>query len=105
MAKITVEFDTGDKTLSVLMDGTAVANVEEVYVSRRYSDKGYSCHFTTVREDKDNGYMEMTRVMAAESAEGQQARHQAVPVKDHPEFIMVPAKTKAQSDIEKFFQP
>jgi hypothetical protein len=54
MAKITVEFDTVEKTLAVSVDGKAVADVCRRSTCRGYSDDaGYGCSLTTASSDDE----------------------------------------------------
>jgi hypothetical protein len=70
MATIVATFNTKEKTLSCTVDGQAVANVDEVYMIRGYSDESkYGCALTTRTEDKDEGTMHMTRLVANEQGE------------------------------------
>jgi len=104
MAKINVEFDTIEKTLSVSVDGKVVADVSEVYISRRYSEKdGYSCSINTVKHNEDQGVMEIFSLIARESEEGKSLRGSASESSEFDGFLKVEAKSKAVSDIEKFF--
>lgn len=104
MAKITVEFDTKEKTLSVAVDGGAVADVAEVYLSRGYRDgDDYGCALTTVTRDEAEGTVRMTRLVAAEGGEGKSLRASAAGSKSLPGFLEVPPLSKAQSDVAAFF--
>jgi hypothetical protein len=68
MAKVIAEFDTVDKTLSVSINGKAVADVYEVNFCRGYADDDeavpYRCGVMTLTQDADEGITTMNRVMA-----------------------------------------
>lgn len=70
MAKIVAEFDTVDKTLSVVIDGTAVDNVVGVDMHRGYCCDGdeqeFRCNVSQLSEDKDNKLRTFTHLMASE---------------------------------------
>lgn len=76
MAKIRVEFDTVDKTLTATVDGKAVADVYGVSIYRGYccgpdgdaDDMPYRCELTTLSENEDDKTEYWTRVTAAEGS-------------------------------------
>ena len=90
MAKIMAEFDTVDKTLSCMVDGKAVADVQEIVMSKGYMDEEkFGCSLLTVREDEAGGMRHITRLVA--SANGD---------------MIVQEQTKrsdVQSEIERYF--
>lgn len=77
MAKVNVEFDTLDKTLSLSVDGKAVNDVAYVSMGKRYGSYGkgdeasFSCCFETSVKDEENDMNTCVRVCASESLEGE----------------------------------
>lgn len=70
MAKILVEFDTVEKTLSASIDGKAVADVYGVSLYRGWADDDdvvpYRCELTTRSEDDTNKLCRYTSVVASD---------------------------------------
>ena len=67
MAKITMEFDTKDKTLSVKIDGKEIENISSMSAYEVYSDKGKFMFDVTSRTPSEDGDMvTMTHIMASE---------------------------------------
>lgn len=110
MAKIVIEFDTVDKTMSASVDGKAVADVVEAYVSKRYSMSGdgddevsYGCSITTMAEDEESDIRTMTRLCASESLEGQRIIAAEGPQKSPVDgFVIVDKTSSLQKDIASF---
>lgn len=71
MAKISCEFDTKEKTLSVMMDGTPVENAVFVNIGKSWENKDkFECCVTTSTENEDEDTYTVTRICASESDEG-----------------------------------
>jgi len=68
MAKISVEFDTVTKDLSVVMDGQPVENVREISCYSYDENKG-SVEIRTVETMQDDGMMKVVRILANEKTE------------------------------------
>lgn len=74
MAEIVIRYDTQTKGCSVEMDGQAVADLDGIYIGRRYSyeedgeeaEGKFHCELMTARKDKDQKTRTMTRVVACE---------------------------------------
>lgn len=70
MAKITIEFDTLEKTVAVAQDGTPVENVTGVNVYRQYGYDGYTDKYAidvhTFSKDDATGVKVNTVLMAAD---------------------------------------
>lgn len=116
MAKMVIEFDTNDKSLSVTLDGQAVDNVvgAEVYRRGYYGygapddedgDEEFAFSVMTAEKDKENDLTRMTRIVASQSVEGQFQDAQAIA--GLPGFKRVAARSrqedKAVRDIVNFF--
>jgi hypothetical protein len=76
MAKISAEYDTKSKKLSVSKDGEAMANVHHVEFGRSYEqpedtkeeDIKHICHIA-MREKGDDGYSTHTHIVANEQGD------------------------------------
>ena len=66
MATITVEFDTKDKVLNVVMDGKAVENVSSVEFYHGYEGEEFHGAITTVEKMEDDDLVKVMRVSADE---------------------------------------
>ena len=101
---IAFSFKTNDKTMTLTVDGKAVANVSEVSVYR--SGEAYQCSFMTYEEDKANDCVRMTRLFAAESDHAKQAIAAGTgsESKTVAGFVEVPEQSKITRDIAKCFQ-
>ena len=64
MAKITVEFDTKDKTLNVMMDGKAVENVNSVEFYKGYEGKDFHGSITSIEKVDDDDLFKVLRISA-----------------------------------------
>lgn len=85
MAKITAEYDTKEKTLTVSKDGKAMDNVMHAAFSRNYDyekgteDDTHSCHIAMKDESDDEGYHTHTHITA--NVDGDlETRKEKVPV-------------------------
>ncbi|MBY0525592.1 MAG: hypothetical protein K2R98_19460 [Gemmataceae bacterium] len=67
MAKINVEFDTKDKSLSVSMDGKAMANVAGISLYQSYDDEDeFRCNVVMATKDDTNDIRTVTSIYASE---------------------------------------
>jgi hypothetical protein len=75
MAKVNVEFDTVEKTISVKLDGKQVPDVVGVNLQKSYyseaNEDAFSCSIVSMTKDEDNDTRTYTQVMAKESKEAQ----------------------------------
>ena len=68
MAKVSVEFDTVEKTLSCSIDGKAVDNVHYVSMSHGYmNEEDFTCSITTMMHDEAEDIKTYTQLIASES--------------------------------------
>lgn len=107
MAKVNIEFDTVDKTMSVNVDGAVVDNVVEAYVARKYSydeedDVEYSCSVTTSVKDEESYIHTITRLAASESTEGKAAASQGAAPALVDGFLVVSSTSKVHEDIASY---
>lgn len=103
MSKINVEFDTKEKTLSVKIDGKALASVVGVNLSKSYysdDEDEFTCSLVTLEKDDTNDIKKYTQIMAVDS-EGARGHKSS----EFAGFVTYPVEslTKAQSDVKKFF--
>jgi phosphoribosylcarboxyaminoimidazole (NCAIR) mutase len=112
MAKVAIEFDTVEKTMSATIDGSAVPNVVGVNLYKSYSSKKdeYSCEIVSAVESEDDDMRAYTRICAAEGAKARELAHAgATPAADFPGFVAVavedPAAAAAvlKDELLKFF--
>ena len=68
MAKVMVEFDTVEKTMSATIDGKAVENCYEISFGK-YGDDEFGCSIGIRTEDKSNKMMKNERIYASKSKE------------------------------------
>lgn len=101
---IAFSFKTNDKTMSLTVDGKAVANVSEVSVYR--SGEAYQCSFMTYEEDKANDCVRMTRLFASESVAAKNAVAAGTGTESTkvPGFVEVPEQSKITRDVAKCFE-
>lgn len=64
MAKISVNFDTNEKTLSASIDGKEVENLYEVAIYKSFDGDKFTCSVTTAVKDEGNDMYQVTRLMA-----------------------------------------
>jgi hypothetical protein len=85
MAKITAEYDTKEKTLSVSKDGKALDNVMHASFSRNYNyekgteDDTHSCQIAMKDSSSEEGYHTHTHIIANEDGD-LETRTEKVPV-------------------------
>lgn len=110
MAKITCEFDTQSKDLTVAIDGKAVDNVIGVnFYPRGYDGDGddYSCAVTTKEHNEDEDIKTYTNLIASETAQAKDMvqKAQASESEQFPGFVAAKdtSKSKAHQDIAGFF--
>ena len=103
MAKVTIEFDTVDKSMAIAIDGKAVDNVQYVSLST-YDGDEFGCSIETVAKDDEHDMRTYTRLCASESKDGKELRDSIVS-DTFPGFVKaeIPVMTKAQTDIQSFF--
>lgn len=108
MAKITVSFDTVEKTLSADIDGQAISNVVGVELSKSYylsednQQDSYYCSLTTVVEDKEADLRTITRLVASESEEGKLALRAGKSESALAGFVEASTSSKVRNDIAAF---
>jgi len=103
MSKISVEFDTKTKAMSVKLDGKAVPDVVGVNLSKSYysdDEDAFQCSVTQRQKDEDNDIQTWTQLVAAdsESADGKRSAFAG--------FLERPVKsaTKVENDIRRYFE-
>jgi len=65
MSKISIEFNTDDKSCNVSVDGVPMPKVDGVYLYKRYdSENKYSIELSTYEYDKENEISKTIRVCA-----------------------------------------
>lgn len=103
MAKVAVSFDTNDKTLSVTIDGKAVADVYGVDIYRCFdTDSEYRCSIMSETKDPVHDMYTQTRLYASKSTEAKLLSATASESKEHAEFIVVKDKTQFEKDVASF---
>lgn len=108
MAQINVVSNTEDNSLSVSINGSSIQNVTDVGTYRDVDSDGNVIGFyvrITAKELVSEGLWKIIEYYSYGSPQAMaaQASGGAVYRDDLPDFVGVPAKTKAQQDIEKFF--
>ena len=67
MAKINVEFDTVEKTMSVSMDGKSVNDISEVFFIKSWNnDDEWTCSLGTMQENEGDDLKVYTRLIASD---------------------------------------
>lgn len=111
MAKINVEFDTGTKEMVVTMDGKAVANVEQISLSRgnyyaENPDEAYGCSILTLVKNEEESYKAYTQIIASDTNAGKQAIADGAGA--HPEFpgfvALNDAKSAINDEVSRLFK-
>jgi len=104
MAKISLEFDTKEKSFALMLDGKAVENVVGAYLSKDYYDEEkFRCEIMTASHDEENDIHSITRLVASESEQGKAG--DGVQSADHPEFVTVAQKiSRLQKSLSGLFQ-
>lgn len=98
MSKVTVEFDTLEKTVSVSINGKPVPDVSSVEFYRSYDrDDEFRCGIMTVSKDEENDMRVVTHLVAHEEESISMAS-------ELPGFFVKSSKSKVQNDIENCFQ-
>jgi len=70
MSKITINYDTSDKTMSVKMGSTELENVSSIYVYPKWDeDEGFSIEVAQISRDEKEGIVTITRTMASQDGE------------------------------------
>ena len=105
MAKISIEFDTLEKELSVTVDGTPLENVSGVSIYPGFYDSDgdeYHCSITTREKDDDHDLIKMTTLCASESVDAKSGRAVASSLEG---FVEIPGGTNRQvnRDIAAYF--
>lgn len=87
MAKVTIEIDTNEKAVAVQVDGKAVENIHEIYVS---GGDYFSMSLCQVEDAGD--LRKVTRLYATSSKDGQKHLQDATGTVStvHPGFVEVP---------------
>lgn len=105
MAKITAEFDTVAKTLSVSMDGSPIKDVVSARFGLDYygdDEDRFRCEVTTLAEDEDTDVKTMTNLIASASHDGR-LLVAAGEAEALPGFVRASARTSVQDSIAEFF--
>ena len=106
MAKISIEFDTNEKSLSVTMDGEKLDNVEEVSICNAgydrdgdgdEDDKDYHFQIFMLEGDDEHDLRRISKIVAGESKE------EGEPTK-FAGLKKVAVGTRVERDIAKFFR-
>lgn len=106
MAKISIQYDTKEKTLAVTMDGKAVDNVAGAYLGKGYSydePEDYRCELTMMTQNEDDDYYTMTRIVASDTPAGQKLGD-APESKEVPGFKVAESATQFDTDVADFFK-
>lgn len=69
MATIEVKYDTSSKRMTCALDGVELGNIAGAYFGRREYDGLDTCEL--YQHEQVDGYHKFTRIVAAESPEGQ----------------------------------
>ncbi len=104
MAKITVQFDTVEKTMAVTIDGKSVENVTDVNFYKSMYDEGECrCSLVTMSEDSDNDMRQYTQLVASETHEAKQLGDKAI-ASAFDGFVETPVERhgKVADDIVEF---
>lgn len=92
MAKLTIDFDTEDQSLTVLVNGNAVSNVSGVNLYNWGYDSGTPQFvFEVMTSEEDNGVRKYSRLTANQK--------DGTPSKTHAGLFDAAVMTKAQKDI------
>lgn len=103
MAKISAEFDTQTKELTITMDGKTIDNVQSVCLSKAgsyYEDnsdkKEFGMSIMTLSKNKDEKYDNYNQIVASESKEGKEAVAAGLGAAyaGYGDIIIVPVKGK-----------
>lgn len=68
MAKVNVEFDTVEKTISVSINGQSIDDASEVVFHKDYEDE-WCCSVLTMSHDEENDLRSYTRLSANEKGD------------------------------------
>jgi hypothetical protein len=106
MAKVVVEIDTSEQTMSLTIDGTAVDDVREFFVHLDTFDDDKP-HMSIIKEtkDEDNGLKTMTRISSAShDTEAQEAANNgsAHAFSALSGYIQYATQSSVQKNIGKF---
>jgi hypothetical protein len=106
MAKLTVTLDTEDQSVSVDVDGQAVANINEISVSNWGTTDDPRFSFYVQTYERVGGVHRMTRLMAKDSPEATAAAKEGVALAaaSLPGMVAAPGRTKAQGQIPEWFR-
>lgn len=103
MAKISVEFDTTEKTLSCSIDGQAVADVMECSFGRYMDEDDFRCSITTRAEDEANDMRTYTHMCASQSRAAKESDPSLVIPSTHPDFVFLAlSKPTLAEQVQKF---
>jgi hypothetical protein len=105
MAKIAIEFDTVEKTMTATVNGAALDNVIGAHLNRGYGKKSeYQCEVVMAEESEDDDMYKWTRIVATDSPEGQRQEAAGSKPAKVPGFTMVEdAAKKAKTEMLEFF--
>jgi hypothetical protein len=108
MAQINVVSNTEDNTLTVSINGSTIPNVTDVGTYRDVDSDGNVIGFyirITAKELVSEGLWKIVEYYSYGSPQAMaaEASGNAVYNDSLPDFVGIPAKTKAQTDIENFF--
>jgi Ni,Fe-hydrogenase III component G len=69
MSKINIEFDTADKSVSIMVDGEKMDNIDGVYIYKRYdSENKYYIELSSYEHNKENEISKTTRICAQDGS-------------------------------------
>jgi hypothetical protein len=103
MAKINVEFDTVEKTMTCTVDGKALANVQGVMFGKGYSSKRdeYTVEVVLGDESEDDDMRTWTRICAADTVKGRElVADGATPRADLPGFVSLPQPSDEDAELK-----
>jgi len=106
VAKINIQIDTEEKTISANIDGKVINDVAEVTAYREEFDGDvfFNAGVSTV-EDIDDKTKKVVRFVSSASVDGIDAMKKgtAILIDRFPGFVGIAEKTKVQRDIEAYF--
>lgn len=107
MAKITVNVDTEQKTLEVLINGELQDNVNEAnfyfYEGYDRGDMELSSRITLRERDENTGITKITYLMAKQSKDGKEALASGASINKHIGLVESIHLDKVKQDIADYF--
>lgn len=106
MAKISIEFDTIEKTMSCTKNGEAISNVIGCNLSRGYGAKSdYRCEIMTAVEDEAEDTYTFVRIVASDTPHGQALVKAGAKQSAVAGFVVEPSDDQAalEAEVLNFF--